>query len=163
MKKHPFCGAHFSINIWNVLNKWAHYTHPPFKNVVQYFSCIEYCMSNVYHSFFRFFGLVPMDQMFYLLIELSQFRLISVFPQKPRANFYHIIIYTMNNHHWGCTFVLTFYKSLLIIFLQTPYLSIESILSWVKIAIVELVGSSRDKCPLQQTKHILKVVRSILI
>ena len=34
-KNHPFCGAHFSINIW--ILKLSHYTQPPFKNVVGYF------------------------------------------------------------------------------------------------------------------------------
>ena len=32
MKKHPFCSARFSINIWIFLKKIAHYNQTPFKN-----------------------------------------------------------------------------------------------------------------------------------
>ena len=59
--------------------------------------------------------------------------------------------------------VLEFKNIPFIIFFKTPYIGTRSNLSWVKPAMVELAASIRNKCTIQQTRHILKLLRPILI
>ena len=65
MKKHPFCGAQLSINVWNFLKNISQLYPAPFQKCsgMVLFSYVNYCMSNVHHRFVVFtLGLVPTQQ-----------------------------------------------------------------------------------------------------
>ena len=126
-----------------------------------YFSYFDHCMSNMHHSLCSFFVWFQPKYFIYLLIELSQFRFILIYPQKSCTKISYIIFYIINRHHWEWTYVSTSKKGPLIIFLQNPYLATGSNLSWVELATAKLVAISREQGEIHQEKQLIKVVTTI--
>ena len=93
--------------------KKSYYTHPPFEDVVgYYFSYYDYFITNVHHSFRRFFVFVPTPKNIYILIDLSIFRFILVYTRIIWVINQYIIIHTMKNHCFPWTSFLAIFQGL---------------------------------------------------
>ena len=90
--------VHISPSIFGFFK--ADYNQHPFKNVVGKKVYVHCCMINVHLSFVIFLILFQPPKNVYLLVELSYFILILVYPQKLLVVIYYIIIYMVNKHHW---------------------------------------------------------------
>ena len=121
MKKHQFCDAHLSIDIW--IFKWIIPIHPaPFQNLSGlFFSYVEYCMSNVHRSFCICFGLVPTPKKYLSLGRALIFHInLDIHPSKMvlKLVYYYLYHSEASFHLYICTQL--FNSTLLILFCLSP-------------------------------------------
>ena len=91
IKKHPFLGTCFSLNIWIKQDKIIPLHPDPFQKCSGYFfSCVDYCMSNAHHSSVSFcFFFNPKTIIF---VDLSYYLYIGIHPSNTgeKLVYYHL-------------------------------------------------------------------------